>query len=116
MNMKTLTLGAGMISAVLMTGCVTAPITFVDKSRPMNPDKYMVIADEVEGQDYQVMAFGVGLDVPGSGQRRAYKRALEKANGADGLIEMAVDMQRLDLPFVSLVTTRVTGTPVKIVK
>ena len=96
-----------------VTGCMTHPVTFVGESRPVEPGQYTVIGDETEGLDYQVQTFGLGLSIPGSAQRRAYQQALRNAPGADGLIEMAVDVQRIDIPFVSFVTTRVTGTPIK---
>lgn len=108
--------GVALASAMVTTGCITHPVEFVDGSIPMEQGGYTVIGDEVCGEDYQVQTFGLGLSLPGSGQRRAYKQALNQVSGAEGLVSMAVDVQRIDLPFVSFVTTRVTGTPVKLVK
>lgn len=114
--MKALMVGVALASAMVMTGCITHPVEFVDGSIPMEQGGYTLLADEACGEDYQVQVFGLGLSLPGSGQRRAYKQALKQVHGADGLVSMAIDVQRIDLPFVSLVTTRVTGTPVKLVK
>ena len=116
MNMKTLILGAGIAAVAMLTGCMSMPVHFVDKSVPVEEGKYSVIGDEVEGSDSQVAIFGLGLNAPGSAQRRAYKQALANAAGADGLVEMAVDMQFVYLPIVTFYTTRVTGTPIKINK
>ena len=116
MNMRTLMVSAAVGCAMLVTGCYTSPAGFVDKSLPVEQGKYAVIGDEVEGSDMQVAIFGWGLSMPGSPQRRAYKQALGKSAGADGLIEMAVDQQLINLAIVHIYTTRVTGTPIKINK
>ena len=75
-----------------------------------------MIGDEVEGSDTQVCLFGFGLCVPGSPQRRALKAAMERSNGADGLVSMSIDQQLVNLAIVQIITTRVTGTPVKLGK
>lgn len=116
MNRRTLIGAAAVGCAMLITGCQTYPAGFVDKSLPVEQGKYAVIGDEVEGSDVQVAVFGWGLGMPGSPQRRAYKQALEKSGGADGLIEMAVDQQLINLSIVHIYTTRVTGTPIKVNK
>lgn len=116
MNIKILMAGVVIGSAMLMAGCHTIPAGFSDKSIPVEQGRYSVIGDEVEGSDVQIAVFGWGLSNPGSPQRRAYKQALEKSVGADGLIEMAVDQQLINLAVVHIYTTRVTGTPIKLIK
>lgn len=100
-------------TAVVMTGCTTAPQNFVFASKPIEQGRYTVLGDEVEGMDSQLMILGYGVGLPGSPQRRALKTALSKAAGADALVEMSVDYQMLNLCFVQVLTTRITGTPVK---
>lgn len=106
-----LALGVAVIMA--FAGCSTMPVAFSDKSIPMEQGKYTVVGDEVMGEDHQVMILGFGLGLPGSGQRRALKQALDQAPSADALISMAVDVQVINLMWASVVTTKVTGTPVK---
>ena len=114
--MKTLALGVGLASALMMTGCNTLPVSFSDKSIPAEQGKYSVIGDEVSGESYQCMIFGLGFSMPGSEQRRAYKNAISKTAGTDGLISMAIDCQLINLGVAQLMTTRVTGTPIKLNK
>lgn len=99
--------------AATMTGCTTVPQNFSDASLPLEQGKYTVVGDEVEGTDSQLIVLGYGVGLPGSPQRRALRNALDKAAGSDGLISMAVDYQMLNLCCVQIMTTRVTGTPVK---
>ena len=103
-------------AALAISGCSTYPAGFSDKSVPMDQGRYTVIGDEVEGSDTQVCLFGFGLCVPGSPQRRALKAAMERSNGADGLVSMSIDQQLVNLAIVQIITTRVTGTPVKLGK
>ena len=100
-------------AAMVMTGCTTAPQNFSDASLPVEQGKYTVVGEEVEGSDSQLMVLGYGIGLPGSPQRRALKSALDKAPGADGLVSMAVDYQLLNLYLVQVLTTRITGTPIK---
>lgn len=99
--------------AAVLAGCSTMPVGFVDKSVPMEQGKYAVVGEEVEGSDTQLLFLGFGLGLPGSPQRKALSDAMTKAPGADGLISMAVDQQRINLYWLQIITTRVTGTPVK---
>lgn len=109
---------AGLVAGVMMavTGCSTYPAGFSDKSVPVDQGRYTVMGDEVEGSDTQVCILGFGLSMPGSPQRRALKAAMDRSNGADGLVSMAIDQQLINLAVVQIITTRVTGTPVKISK
>ena len=102
------------VVAVMMSGCSTYPVNFADKSIPMEQGKYTVIGNEIEGTDSQLIVLGYGLSMPGSPQRRALKDAMKKAPGADGMISMAIDQQMINLALVQIVTTRCTGTPVKL--
>lgn len=106
-------LSALALVATTLVGCITAPAGFVDKSIPMEQGKYAVVGEEVSGDDTQLMVLGFGLAFPGSAQRRALSDAMSKAPNADGLISMAIDQQIIDLKVLQLITTRVTGTPVK---
>lgn len=99
--------------AAVVTGCSTVPQNFSDASLPVEQGKYTVVGDEVEGSDSQLIVLGYSVGLPGSPQRRALRSALDKAAGADGLISMAVDYQMLNLFWVQIMTTRVTGTPIK---
>lgn len=110
---KIIGLGAALVAAAMITGCTTSPQNFVHASKPVEQGKYTVLGKEVEGTDTQVSVLGFGISRPGSPQRRAYKTALSKAAGADALVEMAVDYQTINLWWVYVLTTRVTGTPVK---
>ena len=110
---KLIAIAAMMAGALAMTGCSTTPQNFVASSKPVLQGRYTELGDEVEGTDSMVMVFGIPLGLPGSPQQRALKVALDKAAGADALVEMAVDYQILNLYFVQFLTTRITGTPVK---
>ena len=101
-------------TAMVMTGCTTAPQNFSDASLPVEQGKYTVVGEEVEGSDSQLIVLGYGVGLPGSPQRRALKSALDKASGADGLVGMAVDYQVFNLFLIQFMTTRVTGTPIKV--
>lgn len=110
---KIIGIGVAAAVAAMIAGCTTMPQNFVHASKPIEQGKYTVLGKEVEGTDTQVSVLGYGLGFPGSVQRRAYKKALDKAVGADALVEMAVDYQTINLWLVYVLTTRVTGTPVK---
>ena len=111
MKIKRIAAAAAVCAMVGMAGCMTVPSSFVDKSKPM--DKYEVVGKEVAGSFTQVSVFGFGSSLGESGQREAYKAALKKAPGADALIEMAVDVSDVNAIWVHILTTKVTGTPVK---
>jgi hypothetical protein len=100
-------------AVAIASGCSTTPVAFVDKSVPMEQGRYSVIGDEVEGSDTQFIVLGFGLGLPGSPQRRALSDAMSKVPSANGLISMAIDQQCINLNWVQIITTRVTGTPVK---
>jgi len=109
---KTAVVGA----TLALAGCMSDAVTFCASSVPVEQGKYVVLADEVTGTCTQTswlfFTFGLG----GSGQRHAYRDALQGVPGADGLIGMAIDTEYFILvPFVlpSFYTTRVTGTPVR---
>lgn len=104
---------AALAAAVAITGCTTSPQNFTYASKPIEQGRYTVLGNEVEGTDSQLMILGYGIGLPGSPQRRALKVALDKAAGADALVSMAVDYQLLNLYFIQVLTTRITGTPVK---
>ena len=110
---KLIAFAAVMAGALAMTGCSTTPQNFVASSKPVMQGRYTELGDEVDGTDTQVMLLGIPLGFPGSPQQRALRAALEKAAGSDALIEMSVDYQMLNLWVLQLMTTRVTGTPVK---
>ena len=99
--------------ALAMTGCSTTPQNFVASSKPVLQGRYTELGDEVEGTDTMLMILGIPLGLPGSPQQRALSSAIGKAAGADALVEMSVDYQILNLCVLQLMTTRVTGTPVK---
>ena len=110
---KSIKLAAVACAAAIATGCSTMPAGFVDKSVPMEQGKYAVVGTEVEGNDTQLMLFGFGLSLPGSPQRRALSDAMSKVPNANGLISLAIDQQVINLNVLQIITTRVTGTPVK---
>lgn len=104
---------AALAAAVVLSGCSTTPQNFVHASRPLEQGKYTVVGKEVEGTDTQFAILGYGVSLPGSPQRRALAAALKRAPGADALVEMSVDYQTINLFVVWVMTTHVTGTPVK---
>ena len=110
---KLIAFAAVLAGALAMTGCSTTPQNFVASSKPVMQGRYTELGDEVEGTDTMLMLLGIPLGLPGSPQQRALKIALDKAAGADALVEMSVDYQMLNLYVVQVMTTRVTGTPVK---
>ena len=105
----------GMLLAT--TGCMSNAVTFCTSSVPVEQGKYSILADEITGTCTQMnwlfFTFGLG----GSGQRHAYRDALNQVPSADGLVSMAVDEEFFILVPVALpsfYTTRVTGTPVRL--
>jgi len=115
--MKTLVKIMAAAALLATAGCMTSAVTFSASSVPVEQDKYSILADEITGTCTQMnwlfFTFGLG----GSGQRHAYRDALGKVPGADGLVAMAVDEEFFILvPFAlpSFFTTRVTGTPVRL--
>ena len=110
---RLIALAAIVVGTAAFVGCSTTPQNFVASSKPVLQGRYTTLGDEVEGTDTMVMVLGIPLGFPGSPQKRALHTALEKAAGADALIEMAVDYQMLNLYVVQVMTTRVIGTPVK---
>ena len=98
-------------------GCMSNAVTFCTSSVPVEQGKYSILADEITGTCTQMnwlfFTFGLG----GSGQRHAYRDALNQVPSADGLVSMAVDEEFFILVPVALpsfYTTRVTGTPVRL--
>lgn len=110
---KILICAAAAVCATLFSGCSTTPQNFVSSSKPMLQGRYTVVGKEVEGTDTQFMVLGFGASLPGSPQRRALKAALDRAPGADALVEMSVDYQTINLLVLHVMMTHVTGTPVK---
>ena len=113
MKLKTMSKVFAAAAALAVAGCINVPVAFSDKSIPIEQGKYTVVGEEVLGEDHQIGILGFPVGRPGSGQRRALKDAMSQAPGADGLISMAVDFQRLDLWVFQIWTTKVAGTPVK---
>ena len=110
---KLMLCAAAAVCAAVFSGCSTTPQNFVYASKPVSQGCYTTVGKEVEGTDTQLMVLGFGVGLPGSPQRRALATALKRAPGADALVEMSVDYQVMNLWFVHIMTTRVTGTPVK---
>ena len=108
--MKMIAIG---VVAAAITWCMTIPQNFTAASKPVEQGKYTELGPQVEGTDTQVLVLGFGVGKLGSPQQRALKQALDKVNGADALVGMAVDIQDINLLWVSILTTRITGTPVK---
>ncbi len=103
--------------AMLLASCTTVPGVIHDKSKPIEQGNYTVVGDEVEATEVTLYLLGFPLsDQRGSAGRRMYKRALEKAPGADALIEYTTDIKAVNLPFIGIHWYTLTGTPVKTTK
>ena len=97
-----------------MTGCVAVPGVVMDKSKPIEQNRYTVVGDEVSATECTVYLFGFPVsDIRGSAGRRMYKNALSQAPGADALIEYTCDYTGLDLFVLNLRWYTLAGTPVK---
>lgn len=116
MKLKQMGMAIGAAAMLMVTGCATYPVTFSDKSIPMEQGKYTVVGDQVMGEAQQLFILGFGLGAPGSGQQRALKQALNQVPGSDGLVSMAVDVTHLNLFFAHILWTKVSGTPVRLIK
>lgn len=115
MKAKQLALAAVCAAAVsAVSGCMNLPAGYVTSNIPVSQGQYTVVAESVSGSDHQVSAFGFGASKLGSAQDRAVRNALAQAPGADALIGMSIDIERKSLVFASIITTRVTGTAVKL--
>lgn len=123
------------IVAAAFTGCVSVPGQIVDRSKPVEQGQYTVVGDTVSSSVYNVSVFGIPLppifadskgademvdNIISSGQGRLlYHKALEKAPGADALIEYSMDNQYGIFPlppFIFIGRTTLSGTPVKTLK
>ena len=113
MKLKNIGLALGAAALLATTGCMNIPVSFSDKSVPIEQGKYTVVGDEVLGEDHQIGLLGFPVGMPGSGQRRALKNAMSQAPGADGLVSVAVDFQQFNVYLFQIWTTKVSGTPVK---
>ena len=106
---------AVLASATLFTGCVTSPVTYVPSSEPVEPGQYTVLGDEVEGSssEFVLLCFGLG----DSAQRKAFRDALKNAPPeTDALIGMSVEREAMWLIALNFLRTRVSGTPVKVIR
>lgn len=107
------------VCAVLSSGCLMQNMgTLQDTTRPIEQGKYSVIGDRVSGSDIMwIGPFGINDGRPGSPAMRALDRAMDKAEGADALVEVSENVETYvyPIPFFPIfqVITRVTGTPVK---
>ena len=127
MKMKVLAGAAIAATAMAMTGCITSPGVVMDKSKPMNQNAYVKVAEEVSTTMWQLGIFGFPLPpvydgdtskivdnaVSASPGRNLYKRCLAKAPGSNALIEYTLDNQILNLYFVTFHRSTLTGVPVK---
>lgn len=116
-NMKTRMLLLMAACAVLTSGCLMQNMgTLQEATKPIEQGKYTVIGDRVSGADIMwVGPFGITDGRPGSPAMRALDRAMDKAEGADALIEVSENVETYAYyPFpIFQIITRVTGTPVK---
>ena len=98
----------------ICAGCATSPAWFEPSSSPVPQNGYTVCGSEVYGTSEQFWVLGLGGSASGSEQSRALREAMGKAPGADALVNMAIDVNKLFIPpFFMRMTTRVTGIPVK---
>lgn len=112
--MKSVHMGIALCGLALVCGCATGPVAFKRSSVPIPPQGYTVCGADVTETSTQVWVLGFGGADAGSQQHIAYKRALARAGGADGLVAMCIDQNTLGInPIFMKVTTTVTGTPVK---
>ena len=121
--------------AAAFTGCISVPGQIADRTKPIDQGRYTVVADSVSSSVYNIRVLGIPLppifsdskggsemidNVVSSGQGRLlYHKALEKAPGADALIEYSMDNQYGIFPlppFIIVGRTTLTGTPVKTMK
>ncbi len=106
--------GIALCGLTLACGCASGPVAFKRSSVPIPPQGYTVCGADVAETSTQVWVFGFGGTYTGSQQHIAYKRALAKAGGADGLIGMCIDQNMVGVnPIFVKVTTTITGTPIK---
>lgn len=101
------------LTVAFASGCMTMPAGYITSTVPLQQGGYVVVAEQVSGIDSQVNVLGFGVAKIGSAQNRAVRDALSKAPGADALIGMSIDVETKNLIFATIITTRVTGTPVK---
>lgn len=104
------------LAAVVLTmsGCVAVPGAVMDKSKPMEQNRYTVVGDEVSATECTVYLLGIPLsNLRGSTGRRMYKNALSQAPGADALIEYTNDCRIMNIGPVQLLWFTLTGVPVK---
>ena len=101
-------------ATLLLTGCISVPGVIRDQTKPLSQNGYTVVGEEVTATEVQITVLGFTLsDLRGSAGRRMYKNALAQAEGADALIEYTMDTKGVALPFLTIITHNLTGTPVK---
>lgn len=123
------------IAAAAFTGCVSVPGQIADRTKPIEQGRYTVVGDTVSSSVYNISVLCIPLppifadsndsgemmdNIIDSGQGRLlYHKALEKAPGADALIEYSMDNQYGIFPlppFIVIGRTTLSGTPVKTLK
>lgn len=113
LTLKALAAVAAVAAVVALTGCTTVPGNIVNMSKPLAQGGYETLKD-VSASETQVIVFGYGVgDLRGSMGRRLYQQALNKAPGADALIEYTMDTKRVNLGVVQVMTFTLTGTAVQ---
>ena len=93
--------------------------TLQDSTKPLEQGGYSVLGDRVSGTDVMwLFPFGFTDGRPGSPALRALDKAMEQSRGADALVEVSENVETYVYPIplfpIMQVTTRVTGTPVKL--
>ena len=117
------------IVATVLSGCIAIPGKVTDMSKPMEQGKYQKVGDTVASSVYNVSIFGIPLPpifsdsnstdeminntIHSAQGRLLYHKALEKAPGADALIEYSLDYQFFFCLIGSVTRGTLSGTPVK---
>jgi len=111
--MKRLILGFTCLTMLATTGCMTQSAGLAPSTTPITgKDAYTIIGEEANGRAYGVIVFGIGM-----GESRPSRKATDRAilkGGGNGLIEVTESNTLINLLYVHLLITRVTGTPVTI--
>lgn len=112
---KALTLA--LFAALACTSCQTVMTGIAPSSTPITADDTYTILSPTKGKAYGVSFFGIPMSEPNP-SRRALNRAIAHGGGNSitdiALIEVTEDFTSMNLFILTIFTTRVRGTAIKI--
>lgn len=110
--------GMGKLAAVVALfvfslGCMSAPLTIEGPTVPVTANDSYTEIGEASGHAWAGVLLGIIPIAESTPAKKALGRALQ-SSGGDGLINVAADTLLVNLGFVTLMRTTVSGTAIKV--